>query len=278
MYVDYWQLGQKPFEPTMREEFVFHSESQEGALLKLRYAIENHRGAALIAGPSGVGKTLLVRTLLDQLPENSQPVVQVINPQMPSRDLLAYLAARLSPPTEESNPASHLSPTIDQSWLRIETALGEASERGERPLVIIDEAHLLEDAGTLETIRLLLNLQRDGQPLMTLLLVGQSSLLSTLGRTPRLEERLDISALLDPLTAEETPQYIEHRLRVAGATENLFTSDAVETLHQLAHGVPRRLNRLGDLALLVGYANQSQVIDAELVHSVASELAFARAA
>ena len=137
---------------------------------------------------------------------------------------------------------------------------------------------MLEDIGTLETIRLLLNLQRDGTPLATVLLVGHNSLLSTLSRTPRLEERLDISALIEPLSTEETADYVAHRLSAAGARSELFSADAIEALYQLSHGVPRRINRLGDLALLVGYANGAQLVDATLIQSVASELAFARAA
>ncbi len=274
MYLQHWQLEHKPFEPSARGPFYFPSQSHQGAMLKLRYAVENSRGAALVAGPSGVGKTLLVQKLIEQLPDSSRPVVPIVYPQMPSRELLAYLAARLAPPEEPVG----LTPSVDQSWLRLETLLHQSWDRGDRPVVIVDEAHLLEDTGTLETIRLLLNLQRDGEALFTLLLVGQNPLLSTLGRTPRLEERLDLSALVEPLSADETTSYLEHRLAAAGAQEEIFAADAIDTLHQLSHGLPRRINRLGDLALLVGYANKARLIDSALMHSVASELAFARAA
>ncbi len=274
MYLDHWQLERKPFEPQGTGPAYYASESHQGAQLKLRYAIENNRGAAVVAGPSGVGKTLLMQNLIGELPESVQPVVQVVYPQMPSRELLAYVAARLAPPEEPVG----LTPTVDQSWLRIESLLTESAERDQRPLLVVDEAHLLEDTGTLETIRLLLNLQRDGVPLLTVLLVGHNSLLSTLGRTPRLEERLDISAVVEPFSADETASYVAHRLAVAGAPGELFSSSAIETLYQLSHGVARRINRLGDLALLVGFANGALAVDAELIHSVASELAFARAA
>lgn len=274
MYLDHWRLAAKPFEPDASGDFYFPSETHQGAALKLRYALENGRGAALVAGPSGVGKTLLVEQLLGQLPPSAGPIVTVVYPQMPSRELLAYLAARIAPPDEPTG----MTPTIDQSWLRLESSLAEAANRGQQPVIVIDEAHLLEDVGTLETVRLLLNLQRDGAALVTLVLIGQGPLLSTLTRTPRLEERLDISAIVDPLSAGETHEYVQHRIHAAGAQDPIFTSGAVDTLHQLAHGIPRRINRLGDLALLVGYAGGVTQVDTDLIHSVANELAFARAA
>ncbi|MGI9456086.1 MAG: ExeA family protein, partial [Aeoliella sp.] len=146
MYLDYWQLERKPFEPNIAEGFFYPSESHRGAILKLRYAIENGRAAAVVAGPSGVGKTLLVETLIDSLPETQSankvsPVVQVVYPQMSSRELLAYLAERLAP----SEEPSYTTPSVDQSWLRIENALSTAAERGEQPLVVVEEAHMLED-------------------------------------------------------------------------------------------------------------------------------------
>ncbi len=274
MYTVYWQLDRKPFEPDTTGGFFYPSESHRGALLKIRYAMESGRGAAVIAGPSGVGKTLLVDTLIDQLPEVFSQVVKVVYPQMTSRELLAYLAARLGP----GGDSGSLVPTVDQSWMQIETALTKSSEQESRPLVVMDEAQLLEDTGALETVRLLLNLQSKGRPLVTLLLVGQTSLLSTLGRTPRLEERLDITALLEPLEPEEVPLYVEHRMRAAGAQREIFTPAAIDALQYIAQGVPRRINRLGDLALLVGYAGMAESIDAPLIESVANELAFARAA
>ncbi|QDU54430.1 ExeA family protein [Aeoliella mucimassa] len=274
MYLEHWQLADKPFEPAADERFYFASQTHQGAMLKLRYALENGRGAALIAGPSGVGKTLLVEQLLAQLPASFVPVVHLVYPQMPAREMLAYLAARIAPNEDPQG----LTPSVDQSWRRLEESLQGAAERDERPVVVVDEAHLLEDAGTLETVRLLLNLQQHGSPLLSIVMVGQPPLLSTLSRTPRLEERLDISALVEPLTVDETASYLQHRLAAAGAERNVLTDGAVDTLHQLAHGVPRRLNRLGDLALLVGYANGASMVDTELVRSVANELAFARAA
>ena len=274
MYTDYWQLDRKPFEPSTAGGFFYASESHRGALLKLRYAIENGRGAAVVAGPSGCGKTLLVEKLIEQLPASATPVVQVVYPQMSSRELLAYLVARLAPTVEMTSTT----PSVDQSWFRLETLLAEANERGERPLIVMDEAQLLEDSGGLETVRLLLNLQTKGQTLLTLLLIGQTGLLSTLSRTPRLEERVDITALLDPLSADEVATYVEHRLQAAGAKPSIFTPGGIDALQAATHGIPRRINRLGDLALLVGYANKAESIDANLIESVSNELALARAA
>ena len=92
MYEPYWQLETKPFENTSDARFYYPSESHQGALLKLRYALQNQRAAALLCGPAGLGKTLLVRTLARQLPETFRPFVHLVFPQLPPDQLLAYLA------------------------------------------------------------------------------------------------------------------------------------------------------------------------------------------
>ncbi len=273
MYQEYWQLDSKPFEPATEERFLVTCESHQAAMHKLRYALESRRGAALLAGPSGVGKTLLTHSLRSQLSDVIQPFVEVVFPLMSSRDLLAYLAEELDAP-----PADPSQRTIEESLRRIEAALRENYRQGQHAVLVIDEAHLLEDSGLLETIRLLLNLQEAGSPMFTLLLVGQATLLATLERSASLDERLDIKILLKAFSVDETASYIQHRLRTAGATRDLFSADALEVVHQLSGGTARRINRICDLALLVGYASRQPTIDASQVQAVSDELVTVKAA
>ncbi len=283
MYEEYWQLATKPFEPTPTDSFRYASASQQAALHKLRYAIESRRGAALLAGPSGTGKTLLTTLLSeqlggDQLGERASKFVRVVFPLMSSRDFLVYLAEQLGAPP--ADPPQH---TVEESLRRLEFAFQENSRNGQLAVIVVDEAHLLEDSGLLETLRLLLNLQvvgiqADGQAAFTLLLLGQTSLLSAMQRHATLDERLDMKMLLQPFTAEETAAYINHRLEAAGATREIFAPDALQTAHQLTGGIPRQLNRLCDLALVVGFAARQHTIDGAQLHSVSEELVTVSAA
>ncbi|MCG8449024.1 MAG: ATP-binding protein, partial [Pirellulales bacterium] len=193
MYREYWQLESKPFEPASDSRFVFPSEAQRGALHKLRYAVESRRGAALLTGPAGCGKTLLTHVLQDQLGDAAGKFVPILFPLMSSRDFLAYLAEQIGAP-----PADPQQRTVEESLRRIDFALGEEARRGKHVVLVVEEAHLLEESGLLETLRLLLNLQSASQPTLTLLLIGQPLLLPAIERHAPLEERLDIKTLLKP--------------------------------------------------------------------------------
>jgi general secretion pathway protein A len=267
MYLNYWQLTSKPFEPSANESTFFPCESHEAALLKLRYAVENRRGAVMLAGPAGVGKTMLVRKFCDELDESYSPQVHLVFPQMSSRDLLVYLAEQLGAPA--ADPPRH---TIEESVRRLETLLERNAAEGQHAVVVIDEAHLLEDCGALETLRLLLNFEYSGHPTLTLVLVGQMSLVSAVGRLPSLEERIAVKSLVRSFTAEEAAEYIRHRLRASGATRDIFTPDAIEALHYRGHGTARQINRLADLALVVGYADSLPRLTAKEIEAVSEEL------
>src|SRR4051794_6658747 len=163
MYQAYWQLDCRPFESTGDAKFYYAAESQRGALLKLRYVLENRRGAALLAGESGLGKTLLVQKLLGELDAAFTPRVHLVFPQMPPDQLLTYLADQL---TGQYSP---LTATIEQSVRRIERTLAANAQAGKHAIIAIDEAHLLRDLQSLEAVRLLMNFQHDGQPVATFL-------------------------------------------------------------------------------------------------------------
>jgi general secretion pathway protein A len=272
MYEPYWQLDCRPFEHTADARFHFAAPSQRAALLKLRYALENRRGAALLAGESGLGKTFVAQTLVNQLHETLSPRVHVVFPQMPADQLLTYLADQL---TGQNSP---LTASIEQSVRRIETCLLANSRAGRHALFVLDEAQLLAGSHTLETVRLLMNFHHEGQPLASFLLVGQTGLALSVQRLPQLDERMAVKCLLARLTREETGGYIQHRLAAAGAKRPIFDSSAVKTIFELTHGIPRRINRLCDLALLVGYGEELPTLSAEHLESIHEELIGATAA
>jgi general secretion pathway protein A len=266
MYQTYWQLEGRPFEHTSDERYYYAAESQRGSLLKLRYVLENRRGAAVLAGESGLGKTLLVQKLLTELDEKFAPRVHLVYPQLPADQLLTYLADHL---TGQHSP---LTATIDQSVRQIERLLSSNAAAGKHAIIAIDEAQLLASAQTLEAIRLLMNFEHDGQPVATFLLAGQTGLAVAVRRLPALEERIAVTCVLSRLSAIETGRYIEHRLTAAGAKRAIFEPAAVDVIGQLTHGIPRRINRLCDLALLVGYGEELQKITGPHIESIHQEL------
>jgi general secretion pathway protein A len=201
------------------------------------------------------------------LPEQYRPRVHIVFPQLPPDQLLSYLADECT-----GDPPSALTPPAEVSVRRIAAALEENARAGGHAILTVDEAHLLRDTGALETIRLLLNFEADSQPAASLLLVGQPTLLPVMDRMPHLEERLGVKCLLRPFSLEETVSYVSHRLSAAGATQTIFDGPAIETIHALSQGVPRRINRLCDLALLIGFAEEQTAITATLIEAVSEEL------
>lgn len=267
MYEAYWNLERKPFNNSKTADFYYPSEAHQGAALKLRYAIENRRGGAVLTGAAGLGKTMLIKTLFDQMPDSYGPLAHIVFPHMPADQLLAYLADELSEPDKTSTAR-----TMDACVRRIESALSENTRADRHAVVVIDEAHLLRDVDTQELLRLLLNFETDGEIDLTLILAGQPSLLAHLERMPGLDERIGVKCLLRPLSADETASYVSHRITAAGASRSLFDDDALRTIHQLSLGVPRRINRLCDLALLIGFAEEQNEIHADHVEAVAQEM------
>jgi general secretion pathway protein A len=268
MYTAYWKLTARPFDNSADPKFYYPGEAYQVTRLKLRYALEHPQGAALLAGAAGLGKSLLVQTLLAELPDSFGPTVNVRFPQMSPPQLLALIA-------EELTGRNMDGATVDRSVLAIQRTLGKNEQDGRRAVLVIDEAHLIREADALETLRLLINFA----PAWTLVLVAQPTLLPVLERSPDLEERIGVQCLLQPLSGEESVRYVSHRLAASGVADvvSVFQPAALEVLHQLSGGIPRRINRLGDLALLIGFAEEQRRVTAEHVAAVAEELLTAHA-
>ncbi|MCA9149763.1 MAG: AAA family ATPase, partial [Planctomycetales bacterium] len=154
MYEAYWGLQRKPFENTSDAQFYYPSETHQAALLKLRYVVENGRQAAALTGASGLGKSVIVHSLLRMLPDEIAVRVHVVFPQMPADQLLAYIASELT-----GEKSSRELPTIEDSVRRLQYALQDNVRAGRRSVVVVDESHLINDMKAFDTLRLLLNFE-----------------------------------------------------------------------------------------------------------------------
>lgn len=269
MYENYWQVDRNPFENDADSRFFFLSETHQAALLKLRYLVEHRKGAGLLVGDTGAGKTYLLQVLAEQLSETHGPFVHLMFPQLPPSEFLAFLAVELgADPTVIDRGGARLDITLRE----IENLLLTYGEQGRHPVIMVDEAHLIDDPHVFQTLRLLLNFQQQKPTEFSLILAGHRELLVKVRRIAPLDERLSVKCLLRALTEDETRSYLDTRLDVAGARKRVFEPGAVHAIFELSGGVPRRINRICDLALLVGFADDSASISAEQVEAVAEEL------
>jgi type II secretory pathway predicted ATPase ExeA len=271
MYESHWGLQSRPFDNRADSRFYYPSESHQAALLKLHYAIENRRAVAVVCGDSGLGKTMLLDTVASQLPELVSPTVRVVYPAMPPEQLLRYIARQMAP-----QEGSDTFGGIGQSIETIERMLRHNVGDNQHALISIDEAHLLESFGSLEPLRLLLNLATElseTETAMTLILSGSSNLLAHLARHTALEDRISVRCVLERFDENETTAYIQHRLKVAGWTKPLmFDDEAISAIQELTLGAPRRINRLCDLALMVAFAQDRSRVDRLTIENANSEL------
>lgn len=270
MYEEYWRLSGRPFENRITNDGYYPAETHQAAILKLRYAIENRRAAALMCGPSGIGKSMIVNLLSQQLEDTYRPLRHLVFPALASDQLLRYLVEQMD------SQAGEWPREASADLMRFEKFLSANIDSGKHAVVVVDEAHLLEQYGLLEPLRLLLNVaasQGESESAWTLVLVGQPTLLSHVERYHPLDERLAVKCLVNRMLPDETHAYIQHRVRsVGGEAQALFDDEALDRIHQLSQGIPRRINRLCDLALMVGFAEERNVISGAVIDNVYGDL------
>ena len=265
MYERFYRLRERPFARTPDPDYLYPSRVHREALNYLRYGIESQAGFIVITGAIGSGKTTLLQTLLRGLDDRTT-VARLMNTLLDPRELLesAMIDFGLDP-GGQSKPA----------MLKM---LGEflVAQRGAGKLVllVIDEAQNLS-LPALEEIRMLSNLETEKSKLIQIVLIGQPDLRDKLDR-PELEQlrqRITVSYHLEPLDADETAHYINHRLaRAAVGAPMEFAREVTDRIHERSLGVPRLINVISDAALVFGYGEERCEIDASLVDDVIADL------
>jgi general secretion pathway protein A len=267
MYIRFFGLNEKPFAITPDPRYLYLSERHAEALAHLLYGINESGGFIQLTGEVGTGKTTVVRTLLSRVPHHADVAV-ILNPRVTPVEFLLTICEELGLGIEHADRDS-----VKQMVDALNRRLLAAHADGRRIIVIVDEAQNLS-ADVLEQVRLLTNLETPTQKLLQIILIGQPELRELLDRTElrQLAQRITGRYHLEPLSQEETRGYVRHRLRVAGAAEEIFTPSALTEVHRLSGGIPRVINVTCDRALLGAYTQETHKVTAALVRRAAGEV------
>ena len=269
MYETYWNLNQKPFEDYSKPESFFRSQSHQAALLKLRYLVEHGKGAGLLTGGVGLGKTYLSQVLEAELPETFRPIVRISYPQLTPTELLTDLTVHLG---EKEADVFSDNFSVDRILRIFEERIEQLTTEGLSPVFIIDDVHFIDNMKVFQTLQLLLNLRQPGVKEFSLVLLADQPFLGKVQRMGQFNDRLAVKSFLQPLSFPETASYIQHRLQTAGTDQPIFQEEALLAIFEISGGIPRRINRLADLALLVGFADGLTNIAAKQIEAVSTEL------
>jgi general secretion pathway protein A len=257
LYLEYWGLSDKPFENTPDPKFFYSSQMHQEALNRILYGVTNNKGCVLLTGEYGCGKTAMLRKVIESLDPDRFELALLNYPIFSASEFLREVLFQYG---ADNGAGSKL-----DLFHRISTFGFDNLKLGKQNLLMIDEAQLIEDADIYEQMRLLLNLQLEDQGLLTLFLVGQPELRERIMMYPQLDQRVGIRYHLHYFSEDDVTGYIRHRMRIAGATRDVFAPEAISMIAKISHGIPRRINNMCDLSLLEGMIMRAQVVDEAIV-------------
>ena len=265
MYADYFSLTEKPFSITPDPAYLFLSKRHEEALAHLLYGVTDSGGFIQLTGEVGTGKTTIIRSLFERIPEHVE-IALILNPRMNESEFLHAICDELLIPVTKEN-------TNKECFDALNRYLLDAHSKGRKVVLLVDEAQNLA-VNVLEYIRLLTNLETEKDKLLQIILVGQPELQTLLQRQDlrQLAQRITARYHLVPLNKAESEAYIQHRLRVGGTNHEIFSRGAKQKIFNASKGIPRLINVLADRALLGAYSQEKSRVDTKLAKQVITEV------
>ncbi|OFX01866.1 MAG: hypothetical protein A3E78_17005 [Alphaproteobacteria bacterium RIFCSPHIGHO2_12_FULL_63_12] len=260
MYEEFYGLTEKPFSIQPDPSFLYWGRGHRLAYAMLEYGVVNQAGISVVTGEVGCGKTTLIHRLLDQL-SDTHTIALLSNIQSGRGDLLSWVLMGFGEP--------YAGKTHVEMFAQLQSFFIREYAKGKRVVLIIDEAQNLS-ADMLEELRMLSNINAGKDQLLQLILVGQPQLKDLLSRPDMLQlaQRIGSDFHLTPLTREEVHAYIETRLSIAGATQTIFTPEAMDLIAEYSRGVPRVINTIADTALVYAFSAHDQLVSADTVGNV----------
>jgi general secretion pathway protein A len=268
MYEQYFGLKTNPFMMTPDPRFLYLTPAHREALAGMIYSVVNRKGISLLIGEAGTGKTTLLRTVIESVPQTLAHFGLVVHPTVTASEFLELLLLDLGIDDVPASKARRLA--------ELQRFLVEHHTAGKLVVVVLDEAHKLAP-DLLEEVRLLANFESSRGKLVQIVLSGQNELDGTLARQDmrQLKQRVAFRFVIRPLPPEDVAKYLAHRWAAAGASQaHPFGEDTVDYLAFFSGGIPRVINAICDNALVLAYAEGNREVRPEHIISVAKDLAW----
>lgn len=262
LYTDYWDLDFPPFTDEYKVGGMVPTRNSSLVIGRLRFALGMNRTIAAVFGEAGVGKTFLIRVLMEEFKEANWLVGYLPNPCADAKDILELFrpdAARTIP--AKANGMSEL-----------KSFLTEQAEIGQPVLLAVDDVQASRNTDFLELLRTLMNIEAGGKKPMSVLLGGQPSMALRLESASRMDTQLSVKAVVTPMLEDEAKLYILSRLKTAGSKQGVFTKQAADRVVELTKGSPRQINRLCELALVIAFGFGVKKIDPTTIEMAAADL------
>jgi general secretion pathway protein A len=253
MYESFFGLEHPPFQISPDPEFLYPSRVHEEALEHIRFSLNHFKGICLVTGPVGSGKTTICRKILRELNPEGVNHALILNPRLEENELLQNILSDLGAPAQNHEGAAQ----------KLQELILELHKVGRHVIILVDEAHVMPTE-SLEVLRLLTNLETTERKLVQVVLFAQPEMEERLKKESRLlpfRQRILVHCRLAPLRYQEMVAYIDHRLHIAGAADEVrFSMLARRAIHRWSEGVPRLINHLCDKAMLSAYVRQDHRI------------------
>jgi general secretion pathway protein A len=260
MYETFYGLKEKPFELLPDPAFLYMSKGHRAALTLLRYSIVSRQAFSVVTGEVGSGKTTLINQILDEMQADTTVGLMSFTHQ-DSGDMAEWVMMAFGLEYRNQSKA--------ELYDRFVSFLIDEYAQGRQTILIVDEAQNMHAEG-LENVRMLSNVNAQKEYLLHLILVGQPELRDLLKRQDlrQLTQRISAAYHLNSLSISEAQDYIEYRLKIAGASTKIFSPEATGLIAEASSGIPRIINTICDMALVYGFSDQQKVIDRDTANAV----------
>lgn len=265
MYEQFYGFREPPFDLTSAPRYLVVTGSHREALSNLQYAIGSRKGITLLLGEAGTGKTTVIRVAIAKQPARTH-CVYLDNPALTRIEFVEMLALRFGLSERARTSKTGL-------LVELEQLLKQRRVADQTTVLIVDEAQSLS-MELLEELRLLSNIESNGEKLLPLIIAGQPEIAQRFNEVSlrQLKQRIALRCELQPLTLPETVRYVAARINVAGGSPaDVFTREAVMLIHERSRGIPRTINVVADNALVSGFAEQQRPVTTELVREVCAD-------